>query len=78
MYPFKQSILFVCLFSLGFFVPTREFFTYLHGDVTMTGEELKILTYARHSWSFSSKGSLACHTYSDKGHPFMIGISEDL
>ena len=33
------------------------------GDVTITGEELQILTCARHSWPLSSEGSLACHTY---------------
>ena len=35
----------------------REFFT--HMEI--------YLTYARHSWPLSSKGSLACHTYCDTG-----------
>ena len=34
----------------------------------MTGEGLQILTYARHLWSLSSEGSLACHTYRKTGH----------
>ena len=31
---------------------------HLYGDVTITGEGLQILTYARHSWPLSSEGSL--------------------
>ena len=58
----------------GFSSHSRIFHTY--GDVTMTGEGLQILTYARHSWPLSSKGSLACHTYCDKGHSFRMVISE--
>ena len=27
---------------------TREFFTHIYGDVTIVGEGLQILTYARH------------------------------
>ena len=34
------------------------------------------LTYARHFWPLSSEGSSACHTYCDKGHPFIMVISE--
>ena len=31
------------------------------------------------SWNFlSNEGSLACHTYCDTGHPFIMVISEDL
>ena len=33
----------------------------------MTGDGLQILTYARYFWPLSSEGSLACHTFSDKG-----------
>ena len=33
------------------------------GDVTIGGESLRILTYARHLWSLSSEGFLTCHTY---------------
>ena len=29
-----------------------------YGDVTIAGEGLQILTYARHSWTLSSEGSL--------------------
>ena len=35
------------------------FFSYR--DVTIAGEELQMLTYARHSWPLSSEGSLARH-----------------
>ena len=41
-----------------------------YGDVTITGEGLQILTYARHSLPLSFEGSLACHTYCNMGHPF--------
>ena len=46
-------------------------------DVTIATRAAN-LTYARHSRPFSSEGSLACHTYCDTGHPFMMVISEDL
>ena len=36
---------------------------YSDGDVTITGEGLQMLTYARHSWSSSSDSSLECHHY---------------
>ena len=38
---------------------------------------IKNMTYTRHSWLLSSEGSLACHTYCDTGHPFIMVISED-
>ena len=37
---------------------SRIFHSY--GDVTITGERLQILTYARHSWPLSSECFLAC------------------
>ena len=40
-------------------------------------EGLQILIYARHSRSLSSEGSLACYTYCDMGHLFIMVISED-
>ena len=40
-------------------------------DVTTAGKVLQILTYARHSWSLSSEGSLACHNYCDMGRHFL-------
>ena len=60
--------MFVCLFVLGFFVPLENFHSY--GDVTIAGEGLQSLTYARHQQPLSSEGSLACHVYCDTGHPF--------
>ena len=67
--------------SLFFFVflvenlssKSRIFHSYR--DVTITGERLQILTYARHSWPLSSEGSLACHTYCDTGRSFIRGIA---
>ena len=41
------------------FRPTREFFT--HGDVTITGEGLQILTYARHSSAIEQLRFFNCH-----------------
>ena len=67
---------FVCLFVyLGLSSHLRIFHSY--GDVTIAGEGLQILTYARHSWPLSSEGSLTCHTYCDTGHPFIMVISDD-
>ena len=47
------------------------------GDVTIAGEEMQILTYARHLWQLSNDDSLACRTYVYTGHPFIRVISED-
>ena len=65
----------ICLFVWGLSSHSRIFHSY--GDVTITGEGLQILTYARHSWPLSSEGSLACHTYCDTDHPFIMVISKD-
>ena len=62
---------------LGVYRPTRSRIFHSYGDVTITGEGLQILTYARHSWPMSSEGSLRCCTYCDMGHPFIMVISED-
>ena len=64
--------LFVCL---GFIVLLEIFHSYV--DVNITSEGLQILTFARHSWPLSSEGSLACNTYFDTEHPFIMVISED-
>ena len=47
-----------------------------YGDVTVTGEKLHILTYARHSWQLDSEGSLAYQTYCDTRKPFIKVIYE--
>ena len=64
----------VCLFAWGFSSHSRIFHSY--GDVTITGEGLQILPNARHLWPLSGEGSLACHTYCETGHPFIMVISE--
>ena len=38
---------------------------HLFGDVTIAGEWLQMLTYARHLRPLSSEGSLACHAFCD-------------
>ena len=53
---------------LGFFLSHLRIF-YSFGDVTIAGEGLQILSYARHSWPLIREGSLVCHTYCDTGHP---------
>ena len=35
------------------------------------------MTGARYSWQLGSEGSLASLTYCEKGHPFIIVMSED-
>ena len=59
-------LFFVCL---EFLVHSKKVHSY--GDVTIAGERLQILTYARHVLQLSSEGSLACQTYCDTGHPFI-------
>ena len=59
--------LFVCGVFCGFSYNLRIFHSY--GDVTITGEKLQILTYARHLWQLNSKRSLVCHTYCNTRHP---------
>ena len=70
-YPF-DFCLFVCPFT------SHSKFFHSYEDVTNTNEGLQILTYTWHSWLMNSEGSLACHTYFDISHPFIIVISEDL
>ena len=69
-YRLSRFVIFVCLFFLYF---------HSFGDVTIAGKGLQILTYARHLLPLimSSEGSLACHTYCDTGHPFIIVITKD-
>ena len=71
---YKQNLNNNVLFACGFSSHSKNFHS--HGDVTMAGEGLQILTYARHSWPLNSECSLACNTYCDTGHPFII-IFED-
>ena len=47
------------------------------GDDTIVAEGLQILTYAWLLWPLSREGSLACHTYCDTEHPFIMVNSED-
>ena len=67
---------FLSFHLLGFFVPLEIFF-YSYWDFTITGEGPQMLTYARHLWPLSSDDSSACHAYCDKGHPFIMVITED-
>ena len=71
---FKSSSYLFSLFVWGFSSHLR---IHSHGEVTITGEGVQILTYAQHSWPLSSEGSLACHTYYDTGQPFIMVISEE-
>ena len=60
-----------CMFDFGLSSHSRIVKSYW--DVTITGEGLQILTYAHtYSWPVSSEGSLACHTYCDTVHPFVM------
>ena len=65
--------------TFGFFlwgITSHSIIFQSYGDVTITGKELQILTYARHSLPLSCEGSWACHTYCNMGHPFIMVISE--
>ena len=60
--------------SQEYFIRFRSLMPFILQDrkVTITGEGLQILTYAWHLLPLSSEGSLACHTYCDTGHPFIM------
>ena len=51
------SMSFLLVWSFSFH--SRNFHSF--GDVTIFGEGLQILTYARLLWPLSSDGSLECH-----------------
>ena len=42
-----------------------------------TGKGPQILTFTRHSRPLSSEGSLACQTFCNTGHPFIMDTSKD-
>ena len=71
----NQSLFLLCLFVWSLSSHSKILHSY--GDVIIAGEGLQILTYARHSRSLSSEGSLTCHTYCNTGLPFIMVISED-
>ena len=76
--PRYSMCLLVCLFVWGLSSNPNNLHTF--GDVTISGERLQILSYARadrHSWSLSSGGSLTCHTYCDKDLPIIILTTEE-
>ena len=62
-------------FVWAFSSHSRIFHAY--GDVTFAGDMLQVSTHAWHSWPLSSEGSLACHTYCNTDHPFIMVTSED-
>ena len=64
--------MFLCLFVWVFSSHSRVFYSF--GDVTIACEGLQVLTFARLSWPLSSEGSLACHTYCDRGHRFRASV----
>ena len=80
------SFIFLSVFHFSFFIACLPFGVFSshtiifhsYGDGIIAGEGLQILTYSRHTWSFSSEGSLAWNTYYYTGHPFIMVISEDL
>ena len=46
-------------------------------DVTISIEELQILTYDRHPWTLCSQGSLTRHNYCNASQPFIMVIADD-
>ena len=71
------NVLFVCVCVLGFFFVQPENFSLHYEDVIIACERLQILIYALHSWPLRIYGSLACHTYCETGHSYLMVISED-
>ena len=51
----------LCKFAVVWSLSSHSRIFHSYGDVTIPGEGLQILTYARHSWPLSSEGSLASH-----------------
>ena len=66
-----QHNLFVCLEFIVFVWSLSRIF-HSYGAVTIAGEGLRILTYARHSWPLSMEGSITCHIHCDKGLQFIL------
>ena len=67
--------LLVCLFVWGLSSNSRILHSY--GDVTIIGERLQIVSYTLQAYQLSSDGTLACNTYCNTGHTFILVISED-
>ena len=65
------------IFSYKLYTFTFTVIFHTYGDLTIIGEGLQILTFARHSGSLSSEDSIVCHTYCDTEHLFIKIISED-
>ena len=74
LYEHNDAII-VCFFLRILSSISRIF--HFYGDVTIAGEGLQMLAFARHSWPLSSEGSNTCHTYCDTTLPLIMVISED-
>ena len=74
LYEHNDAII-VCFFLRILSSISRMF--HFYGDVTIAGEGLQMLAFARHSWPLSSEGSNTCHTYCDTSLPLIMVISED-
>ena len=61
----------ICLEFIVFVWSLSRIF-HSYGAVTIAGEGLRILTYARHSWPLSMEGSITCHIHCDKGLQFIL------
>ena len=70
----KHKNIYFSVVCLEFFVSLENFHSIR--DIIFAGEGLEILTYALHSWSMSSEGSLAGDIICDRGHTFIMVISE--
>ena len=64
----------ICLFVCLGFIFSLENFSLIW--IRQWRRRLQILTFTRHSWPLCSEGSLACHTYCNTGHPFIMVNSE--
>ena len=64
------------LFVWSFSSHLRNFHSF--GDLTIADEGPQMLTHAWQLWPLNSEGSLACYTYCDTGHPFIMVISVNL
>ena len=70
------SFVCLCVFVLSFFL-TLENISLIWRRHHYRWRVANFDLYARHLWPLSSESSLACHTYWDTGHPFIMAISAD-
>jgi hypothetical protein len=76
MYNIMHGILMIFLYLFVCFKSRELFFSYL-ATVTIAGDRAANLDLCLAHKAFSSEGSCTCHTYCDKGPPFLRSYPKD-